>query len=322
MKNDAETASTSLIDNERAKSAFTLTDLLVVMSVLALLMALFACSRVRAAAGSPASVCQDNLRRLSLAWYLYASDHGGRLVNNFDISDTLDTITGKTYLNWANNVMTWLTDPSVTNIQLTASSKLFPYLGNDPSVFRCPRDTYLSPAQVKAGWTQRARSYSMNGSMGSPFQHPWSNSSTVVGISAFCPERRQFLNLANILAPSGIFTFLEESPNSLNDECTCTVAPLTTSGTTYQALFIAGPATSRSQTDMWNFTPGCMALPRHPSRLMVGGGRSLSPAKRKTTSSGFWTELLFPSPSLRLAEQAPTRCKSLGRSCRPTMCCR
>jgi prepilin-type processing-associated H-X9-DG protein len=217
MKNDAETASTSLIDNERKKSAFTLTDLLVVVGVLTLLMALFASSRVRAAAGSPASVCQDNLRRLSLAWYLYAGDQGGRLVNNFDISDTLDTITGKTYLNWANNVMTWTTDPSVTNLQLTASSKLHPYLGNDPSVFRCPSDTYLSPAQVKAGWTQRARTYSMNGCLGSPFPHPSVSSPTVAGVSEWCPERRQFLNLANISHPSGIFTFLEESPDSLND---------------------------------------------------------------------------------------------------------
>jgi prepilin-type processing-associated H-X9-DG protein len=217
MKNCTEINAMGLIDNKRAKSAFTLTDLLVVVGVLTLLIALFASSRVSAAAGSPASVCQENLRRLSLAWYLYASDHEGRLVNNFDISDTLNSITSKTYLNWANNVMTWLTDPSVTNNQLTASSKLFPYLGNDLSVFRCPNDTYLSPAQIKAGWTQRARSYSMNGSMGSPFQPPSENSSTVAGVSAWCSERRQFLKLANISNPSGIFVFLEESPNSLND---------------------------------------------------------------------------------------------------------
>jgi prepilin-type processing-associated H-X9-DG protein len=196
---------------------FARTDLVAVLAILAVLGALLAGSLGRAAAGNPASVCQDNLRKLSLAWYLYASEAGGRLVNNLTIPEIQNTVTSKKYLNWANNVMDWGINPMNTNRLLTATSKLSPYLGVDPDLFHCPNDTNLSPVQVKVGWARRERSYSMNGSLGSPFERVSSGQSTAAGVSEWCPERRQFLTVSALSQPSRTFVFLEEHPDSIND---------------------------------------------------------------------------------------------------------
>jgi hypothetical protein len=139
--------------DRRVQTAFSGTDLLVIMGMLALLLALFATGRAKAAVVTPASVCLDNLRRLSLAWHLYAGDHGGRLVNNLTVPETQDSVNSKRYSNWANNVLDWATSPMNTNRELAAASKLGSYLGNDPDVFHCPSDTFVSPMQRQAGWS-------------------------------------------------------------------------------------------------------------------------------------------------------------------------
>ncbi len=205
-----------LVPNPHAPDGFTRTDLLTVLGVVAVMLVLVAAGHSRAAASGSVAVCQDNLRRLSLAWYLYASDHSDRLVNNYGIPEVMSTVAAKKYLNWANNLMQWTPDSSVTNTQLTASSRLWPYLNDDYDVFRCPSDTYVSRVQASLGWTGRTRSYSMNDSLGAPDGHP-SIGSVADGISQWCPSWRQFLTLSAIPRPSELITFLEEHPDSIND---------------------------------------------------------------------------------------------------------
>lgn len=205
------------VRDPRVQNAFALADLLVLVGMMALLMTLFGSGRAKAAGGSPASVCLENLRRLSFAWHLYTSDHGGQLVNNLFIPDTLAVINSKRYSTWANNVMDWATSPMNTNRELAAVGQLGAYIGNDPDVFHCPSDTFVSPMQRQAGWSQRSRTYSMNASMGSPFQRILAGSSTATGINEWCRERRQLLSLATISNPSELYVFLEEHPDSIND---------------------------------------------------------------------------------------------------------
>jgi prepilin-type processing-associated H-X9-DG protein len=198
-----------------AMAGFTLSDLLALLTALSILVLLFIAARARAGNGGQVASCLENMRRLSLAWQLYANDHQGRLIDNYDVSSTLDTIQKQSYRTWANNVMDWTLNPINTNLDLVAASKLFPYLGLDPEVFKCPSDAYLSATQRTAGWSHRARSYSMNGSMGAPFQN--ASKKTAAGLSEWLDHRRQFVSLSTITRPSEIFVFLDEHPDSINN---------------------------------------------------------------------------------------------------------
>lgn len=159
--------------------------------------------------------CVDHLRRLGLAWQMYAEDNGGHLVNNYGVTDTMATINATTYRTWALNVLDWSTDRSNTNRLLIEKSRLFPYLGGDPTVFKCDADNYLSVAQRRAGWTERVRSYSMNAFLGRTTSA--ANSQEVQGISAYAPEYRQFLLSSSIPNPAETVVFLDEHPDSIND---------------------------------------------------------------------------------------------------------
>ena len=63
--------------------------------------------------------------------------------------------------------MTWgagnsIDDISNTNVDWVKNGVLAPYTANALPIYKCPADTYLSPAQRKKGWTSRLRSIAMN----------------------------------------------------------------------------------------------------------------------------------------------------------------
>ncbi|MFC1781854.1 type II secretion system protein [Planctomycetota bacterium] len=62
----------------RAKG-FTLVELLVVISVIAILMAVLMPALSRAREAGKRAVCLSNLKQLQLAWDLYADDNGGKI---------------------------------------------------------------------------------------------------------------------------------------------------------------------------------------------------------------------------------------------------
>ena len=164
-------------------------------------------------------MCLANPRALAAAWTSYANDHAGLMVNNLTIPGVESTIAAKTYLNWANNVMTWaatgIDAQSTTNLALVATSQLFSYLQSNVFAFKCPADTYLSPPQRQANRQWRTRSYSMNAFMG---QFTIQNDPAIkTGKNTYFPAFRQFLQLDSIPNPGGTFVFTEEHPDSIND---------------------------------------------------------------------------------------------------------
>ena len=63
------------------RHGFTLIELLVVISVIAVLMAILLPSLNRAREQGKRVVCRSNLKQLGIAWYTYAQDNDGKLVN-------------------------------------------------------------------------------------------------------------------------------------------------------------------------------------------------------------------------------------------------
>lgn len=195
----------------RTRPGFTLVELLVVMAILAVLASLLLPVLGRARARGQGAVCQGNHRQLGVALHLYAADAEDRLPNNFGAAGTREAIESGRFDNWANSLLNWELDPGNTNVAWLRAGGLGPSVAGGVEVFRCPADFAVSPLQRRAGWSRRARSVSLNAMVGNAgeFMVGYSNTNN--------PAYRQYLRLGDIRAPSGIFTFIDEHPDSIND---------------------------------------------------------------------------------------------------------
>jgi prepilin-type processing-associated H-X9-DG protein len=202
-------------------AAFTLTELLVILAVIALLAGLAWAGVSNLRTTGRAMVCQGNGRQLMAAWNQFATDHHDRLVNNLGPAQTLAEIRAKTYGNWVNNVMTWSASDSIkdsgnTNTGWVKAGAFSRYTGGSVSIYKCPDDTALSPAQKKAGWTSRLRSVSMNAYLG-PSEA--GEEGRKPSQNQFDDRQPQILKTLGIPQPSQMFVTLDENANSINDGC-------------------------------------------------------------------------------------------------------
>lgn len=181
---------------DRTAHGFTLTELLVVIAVIALLAALLLPVLGKSRAKAEGVTCANNLKQLSVAWQLYTDDNGDLLVNNHGVPETLARRS-----TWANNVQDWLDGDDNTNLVFLRDSKLGPYANHATAIYKCPSDR--EPALNG----QRIRTMSMNAQVG--------NSGEIT--NRFNPNYLQFLKESEIPTPAGIFVFLDEHCDTLND---------------------------------------------------------------------------------------------------------
>ena len=186
-------------------SAFTRADLVALLGSVALLALLFISSAGTTRSGVQAEVCRNNLQRLGNAWLVYAGDNA-QLVGNVHGGDAMSAVPA-TATTWATGWLDWANSRHNTNTANLQTAAFARYIGKDLSVFKCPSDTYLSPAQRKLGWVRRVRTYSMNGYVGP--------SNLESGPSD--PAYIHYQKPGDLSSPSQIFVFAEEHPDSMND---------------------------------------------------------------------------------------------------------
>jgi prepilin-type N-terminal cleavage/methylation domain-containing protein len=194
-----------------ASNAFTLVELLVVIGLIGVLAAILLPALAKARARGQAIFSLNNTRQLTTAWMLYADDNNGRFAYN--LGETTELLSGakKTGQNWVNNVISWDLDPQNTNTATITEAGLGNYAARSTAIYHCPSDTALSPIQVKAGWTSRLRSYSVNSMVGDAGQL------TKAGYNANNPKYTQFFYTTAVTEPSEVFLFVDEHADSIND---------------------------------------------------------------------------------------------------------
>jgi prepilin-type N-terminal cleavage/methylation domain-containing protein/prepilin-type processing-associated H-X9-DG protein len=188
------------------KSGFTLIELLVVIAIIAILASLLLPALSKAKTRAEGISCMSNTKQLALAWIMYSTDQNGVLVVNDQRGATDPFIQTWCWgwLDWsatrgANTNTAFLVDPR--------RSLLAPYVAGNYKIYKCPADRQVSPQQRSVGWTERARSLSMNAVLGSgqkASQHQFAVTNVVTRMS-------------QIRSPSMTWVFVDEHPDSIND---------------------------------------------------------------------------------------------------------
>lgn len=201
--------------NPKRGSAFTLTELLVVVAIIAIIASLLLPALNRAKARAHSTLCLNNTRQLVFAWSVYADDHNGVLAYNLGRSAriaALPAISGPQMSdNWVNNILDWETNSDDTNSATVIGTGIGPYTGKSAALYRCPSDNVVSDLQRGAGWAGRVRSYSMNAMVGD------AGSFSQTGVNVNNTNYVQFFKAFNIPRPADIFVFLDEHPDSIDD---------------------------------------------------------------------------------------------------------
>jgi prepilin-type N-terminal cleavage/methylation domain-containing protein len=208
----------------KSRSGFTLIELLVVIAIIAILASMLLPALSRARTQALGVSCMNNGNQLVKAWSMYASDNNDGCVNNYSVVPTEYDAQNNLYNTWVLDVMDWTANSLNTNGVLLQQGLLGPYMMRSLGSYRCPADTFLSPAQAAAGFQARARSYSMNSFLG--LYSDCANcaqgaidsgaDNTYRGINQYNASLPQYLKVGAIPQPSRVFSFIDEHPDSIS----------------------------------------------------------------------------------------------------------
>jgi prepilin-type N-terminal cleavage/methylation domain-containing protein/prepilin-type processing-associated H-X9-DG protein len=170
---------------DQKHTAFTLIELLVVIAIIAILASLMMVGFARASKLGTRTVCESQLRQLTLAWMSYAYENNSHLVPD----RTEGTPTRSTADSWVVGSVRYTDAPGIE------AGALFPFT-RSAAVYHCPADHSVN------------RTSSMNPGMNwfddSIFQDP-------------LPTSQMVRTLDQICKPIVTFVFIDENENSVDD---------------------------------------------------------------------------------------------------------
>lgn len=201
----------------RHTNAFTLTELLIVIAIVAILAGLLLPALAKAKEKARTIECFNNKRQLILATALYAEDHRETYPLNWQNSHGI-LVQSPDPGSWVLGWLDWVESPDNTNVALfkhPIHAMIGRYIAYNTRIYKCPSDTYISPAQRSLGWTERLRSVSMNSFVGPGPWSPGSASAKPLVISKYrtFPKTTSYVTMS----PSDNWVYIDEHPDSLHD---------------------------------------------------------------------------------------------------------
>lgn len=199
--------------------AFTLVELLVVLGAVAFLLLAVLPSQARAKPGGQALQCLSNMKLLTMANSMYQADNRDDFAMVF--RGGFVPSASSTSRPWVTGWLDWTTSSDNTNLAYLLEPRyasLASYFGWVTNVYKCPADTYISPAQRARGWDQRVRSVSANAyvgkgngwAIGPDYQPGGPNNLGIYAGAASLSDLR-------IPGPARTWVYIEEHPDSMND---------------------------------------------------------------------------------------------------------
>lgn len=181
----------------RSKHAFTLTEIVIVLTVGGVLL-LLAITRINTAERQARRAqCLENLRGLQFAAISFADDHEGLMPKSDGHFHKTD---------WHANAGSWVTGNALSSATLDSlvQGTLYSYIV-DPEPYRCPSDR----SRITGRSQLRLRSYSLNTrvSVEYPAGHP--------------PMRK----ISAIPHPTQTLSFVDEAEKSINDAAFAVLTP-------------------------------------------------------------------------------------------------
>jgi len=209
----------------REEVAFTLTELLVVVAMIAVLFVVLIPARAKDRPASEAARCLNNFRQLMTAMSMYTHENRDFFPPN---PGDGNTTAGQ---NWCPGIAAPGSADEFNADMLTDSrwSLLAPYVSSNATLFRCTSDTrvgiYSGSNTNKLGKrVSSARTISMNAAIGTigpgvpitPVNGPWLD-----GFHTHTRNHpwRTYGSVSDLVnpKPAGLFVLIEENPFSLND---------------------------------------------------------------------------------------------------------
>lgn len=183
----------------KAVAAFTLIELLIVITIIAILAGMLLPALTNAKIKGQTIACCSNLKQLQLAWHIYTLDNGDLLPASMVAGDYGDRANPGCWV-----VGNATTDFGVSNLQ---SGTLYSYV-RAPAVYHCPSDqsTVSIPPRPL-----RDRSYSMNWWLNGD-SDPLANANPLN-----CPEDKTKLAQLIYPPPCQLFVFMDEHEGSIDD---------------------------------------------------------------------------------------------------------